>query len=457
MAELSELRRIHLVGAGGAGMSALAKLLAGRGWLVTGSDVRSSAALAALGDIGIEVWTGHRPERMATVDLVVASSAVPEGDPELVAAATAGRPVWRRPRLLDALSRLQPTVGATGTHGKTSTTAMLVSALRAAGRDPSFVLGAEMSGLGTNAVVGTDDLLVLEVDEAFGTFEQVHLAGLVVTNVEADHLEHFGSVEALEDAFVRVARGVDGPVVACADDPGSRRVAERAEIPTYGTSGAADYHMSELSPGVGRIGFRLTGPDLDVQVDVPRAGIHMARNAAGALVLAARIGADPEAAARGVAEFQGVRRRYEHRGTVAGITVVDDYAHHPTEVAATLRAARASHPGRVWAVFQPHLYSRTQALHREFGQALALADRVVVTDVYGAREDPIPGVTGELVAAAVERVGGAVDYVPHLADLAGFLADHLEAGDLVVTMGAGDVTVVPAALLSKLAERAGDG
>ncbi len=457
MADLSGYRRIHLVGAGGAGMSALAKLLAGWGWVVTGSDVRSSASLAVLGDIGIEVWTGHCPERMGEVDLVVASSAVPDTDPELRAAADAGRPVWRRPELLEALSRLQPTIGATGTHGKTSTTAMLVAALRAAGRDPSFVIGAEMSGLGTNAVVGTDELLVLEVDEAFGTFEQVHLGGLVITNVEADHVEHFGSVEALEDAFVRVARGVDGPVVACADDPGSRRVAERADVATYGTSTAADYRMTEVTPGVGQVAFRLTGPDLDLTVHVPRAGLHMARNAAGALILAARMGADPQEAAAGISRFQGVRRRFEYRGTVAGVTVVDDYAHHPTEVAATLRAARSSHPGRVWAVFQPHLYSRTQALHREFGQALALADRVVVTDVYGAREDPIPGVTGELVAAAVERVSGSVDYVPHLADLASFLADRVDAGDLVITMGAGDVTVVPGELLARLAEGEGRG
>ncbi len=457
MGDLSGRRRIHLVGAGGAGMSAVAKLLAAKGWTVSGSDVRSSEALASLADLGIETWTGHRPERMAGVDLVVASSAVPPGDPELREAVAVGVPVWRRPQLLEELSTFQPTVGATGTHGKTSTTAMLVAALRAAGRDPSFVVGAEMTGLGTNAVAGADDLLVLEVDEAFGTFERIHLTGLVITNVEADHVEHFGSFAALEDAFVRVARGVDGTVVACADDPGSRRVAERAGLPTYGTSAGSDYRMVDVVAGVGRTRFRLAGEGLDVEVDVPRAGLHMARNAAGALVIAAALGADPEAAARGIAGFGGVRRRYEHRGTVGGVTVVDDYAHHPTEVAATLRAARASHAGRVWAVFQPHLYSRTLALHREFGQALARADRVVVTDVFGSREDPIPGVTGELVAAAVERSGGTVAYVPHRGEVAAFLAARVEPGDLVLTMGAGDITVVPAELLSLLAEESADG
>lgn len=456
MGELTRFRRIHLVGAGGAGMSALAKLLAGRGWTVSGSDVRFSEGLAGLADLGMEVWTGHRPEWMAEADLVVASSAVPDGDPELRAAVAAGVPVWRRPRLLEELSAAQPTVGATGTHGKTSTTAMLVAALRAAGRDPSFVVGAEMTGLGTNAVAGADDLLVLEVDEAFATFELVHLNGLVITNVEADHVEHFGSFEALEDAFVRVARAVEGTVVACSDDPGSRRVAERAGLPTYGSWERADFRMTDISAGVGKTSFRLVGKGIDVRIEVPRAGMHMARNAAGAMVLAATLGVDPEAASEGIASFRGVRRRYEHRGTVAGVAVVDDYAHHPTEVAATLRAARASHAGRIWAVFQPHLYSRTLALHREFGQALARADEVVVVDVFGSREAPIPGVTGELVAAAVERAGGSVSYVPHRAEVAAFLAARVEPGDLVLTMGAGDITIVPGELLTLLAKGAAD-
>jgi UDP-N-acetylmuramate--alanine ligase len=447
--------RIHLVGVGGAGMSALAKILAGLGHTVSGSDLRGGEPLRSLADLGVDVWAGHRPDRMAGSDLVVASSAVPDSDPELVAAGAAGVTVWRRPRLLETLTAGFRTIGPTGTHGKTTTTALLVAALEAMGEDPSFVVGGELVRHGTNAHLGDSDLLVLEVDEAFGTFEHVRLDGLVVTNVEPDHMEHFGSVDALEDSFVRVVRAVDGPVVVCLDDPGGRRVAERTGSLTYGTDPQATWAMSQVVVEQGRCRFLLTGPAGTVAVDLPRPGLHLARNAAGAIALLGESGFDVDAAAGGLAEFAGVRRRFESRGLVAGVRIVDDYSHHPTEVIATLREASLLGAARVWVVFQPHLFSRTRDMHPEMGAALAPADGVVVTDVYGSREEPIPGVTGRLVAEACERAGGrSVTYVRHRADVADHLVDRLAPGDLVITMGAGDVTLVAGELAHALERRA---
>lgn len=445
---------IHLVGVAGVGMSALAKILAGKGHRVTGSDLRGGAVLDLLADSGVEVWPGHRPHRVTGADLVVASSAVPDSDPELEAARAAGIEIWRRPRLLEAITASMDTIGPTGTHGKTTTTALLVTALRAGGDDPSFVVGGEMVALGTNAHLGAGSRLVLEVDEAFGTFEHVHLGGLVVTNMEQDHMDHFESADRLEESFVRVMRAVDGPVIACLDDPGAARLAARTDALTYGLAAAATWRIHDFAVEGGRGRFRLTGPPGSVEVDLPRPGFHLARNAAGALALLGELGEDLDRAAKGLAAFGGVRRRFESRGVVAGVRIIDDYAHHPTEVAATLDEASRLPAGRVWAVFQPHLYSRTRDMHREFGAALAGADAVVVTDVYGAREAPIPGITGQLVASAAQRSGARpVEYVPHRGDVAGRLAELVAPGDLVVTMGAGDITLV-AGELARLLEPA---
>jgi UDP-N-acetylmuramate--alanine ligase len=255
------------------------------------------------------------------------------------------------------------------------------------------------------------------------------------------------------DAFVGVATGVNGPVVACSDDPGSAEVARRAEAVTYGAAADADWRILGLTTHEGGSRFDLVGPGTQVTVRLTRPGAHVARNAAGALALLGSMGRDVEVAARGLASFRGVGRRWEHRGTVSGVTLVDDYAHHPTEVAATVGVARDLAQGKVWAVFQPHLYSRTARFHDEFGESLIGADEVVITDVYGSREEPVPGVTGAMVAEAVVRHGGKAHYVPHRSDLAGFLASRVAEGDLVLTMGAGDVTLVPTELALLLAER----
>ena len=448
-----DFERVHLVGAGGAGMSAIAKVLAGMGHVVSGSDQRGGSTLDRLEDFGITTHTGHQPDLAREADLVVASSAVPDTDPELAGAREAGVPVWHRPELLAALTRGTRTIGATGTHGKTTTTALLVSALRALDEDPSFIVGGDLADWNTNGHYGSTPLLVIEADEAFRTFEMLSLAGLVVTNVEIEHVEHFGTDADLMDAFVGVARGVDGPVAACLDDAGSREVARRSGAVTYGTGEEADWRIRDLTYDNGGTRFDLTGPGARAHVSLARPGAHVARNAAGALALLGTMGWDIEAAAAGLATFRGVGRRWEHRGTISDVTLIDDYAHHPTEVAATVEVARELARGKVWAVFQPHLYTRTARFHDEFGEALSVADEVVVTDVYGSREEPVPGVTGAMVAEAVERHGGRAHYVPHRSDLADFLAGRVSSGDLVLTMGAGDITLVPTELAMLLAER----
>lgn len=430
-------------------MSALARLLRGLGHDVTGSDLHAGSMLDRLSEAGIHTWAGHRPDAIRSADFVVASSAVPETDPERRAAEGMGIPVWDRPQLLDALTDQIPTIGATGTHGKTTSTGMMLFAVRGAGFDPSFVVGGELIGPETNAGVGGDDLLVLEVDEAFGTFLGLHVRGLLVTNIEADHLDYYQTVERLEDAFIDVVERVEGPVVLCEDDPGAQKVARRTHRPTYGLSTGAAWQISDLEVTGSRVRFRFEGRPVVVE----RPGVHIARNAAGVLALVSELGMDIDTAIEGLGAFRGVRRRFEFIGEAAGVTVVDDYAHHPTELAATLEAARHGEWRRVWAVFQPHRYTRTLDLYRAFGTAFASADEVVITDVYAAGEPPISEVSGELIADAVREHRSRVSYVPSRGDLAAFVADAVQEGDLVMTLGAGDIADLGAELIDLLERR----
>ena len=450
------LRRVHVVGAGGAGMSGLARILAQAGHEVTGSDLVGGPALSALEEVGIVTWSGHHPGRVEGADLVVASSAVPRSDPEMEAADALGVPVWDRPRLLREITEAMPALGATGTHGKTTTSALLVRALRGTGEDPSFMVGGTLADEGTNAGFADPSLFVLEADEAFGTFLSLALRGLIVTNVEADHLDHYGTLERLEDAFVDVARRVDGPVLACVDDPGAERVLERAGGIPYGLDPGAAWRISDVVDGDLDVTFTLRSGEGEWRVTVGRPGLHVARNAAGALALIGELGSadDVAAGAEALVGFGGVARRYHLRGVAEGVTVIDDYAHHPTEILATIQTARAGGWDRVWAIFQPHLYSRTRLLANEFGQAFLGVDELVVTDVYGSREQPEPGVSGRLVAdAARARTAASVRYVPHKTDVVPEIVDELQEGDLVLTLGAGDITVLPDELLRALASR----
>lgn len=450
---LAGFGKIHMVGAGGAGMSGLAKLLAGLGYQVTGSDLKPGRALDALGDIGIETWIGHRPERMTEPELVVASSAVPPGDSELVAAERAGAVVWQRPALLDAFTSIMPGLGITGTHGKTTATGLVVAAMQGLDLDPSFLVGGELVAQNTFAHLGDRNVFVLEADEAFGTFRHLHLRGLVVTNIEADHLDYYQTVAALEEAFALVANRTAGPVLGCIDDPGVQRLAQRADIITYGVDPDAKWRLSDFAHGTGSISFRLHQGGVSTEVFVPRPGIHVALNAAGSIAFLAELGYDPETAAAGIAEFAGVRRRFETRARISGVTVVDDYAHHPTEVAATIGAGRLGGWDRVWAVFQPHRYTRTANLGPAFGIPLAGADKVIVTDVYSAGEVPQPGVTGRLVAESVTAAGGDVRYVPSIREVADLIVPELQDGDVVLLLGAGDVNSIADEIAGALVDK----
>lgn len=443
-----------MVGVGGIGMSGLAKLLAQAGYEVSGSDLKPSRLFTSLEGLGVAVWVGHRPEQAARCDLLVASSAVPDRDPEVVAARAAGVEVWRRPQLLERVTRQMPTLGVAGTHGKTTGTAMLVGALRSLGRDPSFMVGGQLVDLNTNAHLGERGLFALEADEAFGTFADLHFAALVITNIEADHLDHYGTAGAVEEAFVEVAGRVAGPVVACLDDPGARRLAGRVTgVVGYGLDGEAPWHVRGVACRPTSVSFTLTHGKEEIPVEVPRPGLHVARNAAGVLALLGELGLDAAGAAAGLAAFGGVRRRFDIRARIGGVTVVDDYAHHPTEVAATIAAARAGSPGRLVAVFQPHRFSRTAEHAHRFGEALAGADRAVVADVYAAGEAPVPGVSGKLVADAAAAAGADVSYIPRRSDLAAALAAEARPGDLFLLMGAGDITLVGEELAGLLGAR----
>lgn len=436
--------RVHIVGAGGAGMSGLAKLLAQQGHDVTGSDLKPGRMLSGLAEVGVSTWIGHRPDKMAGVELIVASSAVPDTDPEIVAARAGGAAVWQRPELLRSFTAGIPTVGLAGTHGKTTSTALMVTAMRGSGLDPSFLVGGTMIAFNTGSHLGADDRLVLEADEAFGTFRHLQLDSILVTNIDADHLDHYGTLAALEDAFAQVVGRVEGPRVACIDDAGVRRLAQRVSVETYGFDQRADWKISDLSHQGGAASFVVTHDSDSIEVTLPKPGAHLASNATGVMALAFRLGVNPESVARALGSFEGVRRRYEIAGKVDGVTIVDDYAHHPTEVEATIAAAHEGGAGKVIVVFQPHRYTRTADLAPLFGEPLARADRVFVTDVYSAGEPPIIGVSGRIVAEAVEAAGGIASYVPRIADVPDRVVSIASAGDVVVLMGAGDVnSIVP--------------
>ena len=342
---IDDIQSIHMIGVGGSGMSGLAKLLAQRGVSVTGSDLKPSAVIDSLSGVGVETWIGHRPDRMVAADVVVASSAVPDQDAELSAARNAGVATARRPALLRGVTMAFSTIGFSGTHGKTSSTAMAVAALRACGRDPSFIVGGELTDLNTGAHLGDRDVLVLEADEAFGTFRHLELEALGVTNIEADHLDYYKTVTALEEAFAQVAGRTTGPVVGCIDDPGVRRLAERATVIGYGTGPGARLAASATSSWERSHRSHCTGRGETHRVRIRQPGQHVVTNAAGVLALLGELEFDLPCAIDGLEQFGGVRRRFEVMAHIGGVSIVDDYAHHPTEVGSTVEAARTMTDG----------------------------------------------------------------------------------------------------------------
>jgi UDP-N-acetylmuramate--alanine ligase len=453
--DLTTPRSVHLVAVGGAGMSGIATLLAESGHRVTGSDAVDSPVLARLRDLGVTTWVGHDAAHVGDVDAVCASTAVRDDNPELVAARGRGIPVLRRRDLLPALARIRPLVSVAGTHGKTTTTALLVAAMRAAGEDPAFLTGAPVAALGGAAAWRPGRWLVLEADESDGSFLSGPRAAALVTNVEPDHLEFWGGWEQLQDGFRRFLAETDGPCLVCADDPGAAALGREVGAATYGETPEADHRLVDLVLGPDGSRFTLRSPDGDAPVRLPLPGRHNALDAAGALAVVAELGLDARAAAEGLAGFGGVARRFERRGEAGGVTVVDDYAHLPTEVRAALAAGRSGGWPRVVAVFQPHRYSRTAALWEDFGDAFDDADLLVLTDVYPAGEVPRPGVTGKLLVDAVldRHPRRALAWMPSLDDAVAYLGTALRPGDLLMTVGAGDVTTVGDRVLALLQAR----
>jgi UDP-N-acetylmuramate--alanine ligase len=463
---VTDLQHVHMIGIGGAGMSGIARILLARGAAVSGSDAKNSRTVLALRALGAQVAVGHDAENLTLLGerpTVVVSTAIRESNPELAAARAAGYTVLHRSQALAELMAGRRTVCVCGTHGKTSTTSMLTVALQHSGLDPSFAIGGDLSVAGSGAHHGSGDIFVAEADESDGSFLAFTPAVAVVTNVEADHLDHHGSPAAYTAVFDQFAARISpgGVLVACADDPGSAALADRAarsgvRVRRYGTAATGQDDARLVSylhvDHGGMAEVDLAGRRLRMMVAVP--GEHMARNALAALLAGVELGGDPDLLLEGLAGFGGVSRRFDFKGNAAGVRVYDDYAHHPTEVAATLRAARAvAGSGRLVAAFQPHLYSRTRIFAAEFARALALADEVVVLDVYGAREDPEPGVTGALIADQVPLPASNVHYEPVWSNVPGRLAELAMPGDLVLAMGAGDITVLAAELVAELDRR----
>ncbi|MDQ3570737.1 MAG: UDP-N-acetylmuramate--L-alanine ligase [Actinomycetota bacterium] len=442
--------RIHVVGIGGAGMSAIATVLVAMGHAVTGSDLKHSPGLERLASLGVGVTVGHRAENVGQAGVVAISTAVPDTNPEVLAARQRGLPVLTRADVLAAIAATRRTVAVAGTHGKTTTSSMLALVLVEAGLRPSFIVGGEVNEIGTGAVWDDGAWLVVEADESDGTFLRLAHDLAVVTSVEPDHLEHYGDFEALVGAFERFVHQCPGPRVLCADDPAAFELAQRCGAVTYGTSEAADYRMTGVVSGRSSVGFALrhAGADLgDVALPVP--GLHNARNACAALVAGLLVGAPFDAGARALARYGGVARRFQFRGEREGVTFVDDYAHLPTEVRAALAAAHGGGWRRVVCVFQPHRFSRTAALATDFADAFEDADVVVITDVYDAGEVPRPGVSGKLVVQAVldAHPTSNVAYLPSRQDWLPYLRRLLRPGDLCLTLGAGDLTLLPGELL----------
>jgi len=475
---LGDLGRVHLAGIGGAGMSGIARILLARGVVVSGCDSAATSQLDELAALGARVWVGHAPEHLRSADTLVATSAIKAGNPELARAREQGMRVLHRAAALASVMLGRSGIAVAGTHGKTTTTSMITSVLRRCGADPSYVIGGILAETGLGAADGTGRLFVAEADESDGSFLMLTPDAAVVTSVEADHLDNYAGLEDIEAAFEAFAGRITpaGLLVTCADDAGASKVAAAARawagaralrLITYGQSEAADYRLTAVTPAGMAIEFELTPGAGTVQagtgavrvrVDVP--GSHNALNAAAAYATAAELGFGRDGIAAGLAGYRGARRRMEPKGEADGVRVLDSYAHHPTELAADLSAARdIAAGGRVIVVFQPHLFSRTRIFAGQFGAALDMADDIYVLDVYAAREDPEPGVTGEMVAGAVP--GGRAVFCPDPHSLPTAIADSAKPGDIVLTMGAGDVTklgpLIVAALGSQASGSPGDG
>ncbi len=463
---LGRTRRVHFVGVGGSGMSGIAELLANLGYVVSGSDAKRTAVTERLSRLGVQVFDGHAAAHVGDADVVVVSSAVRPSNPEVVEAIRRQVPVIPRAEMLAELMRLRFAVAVAGAHGKTTTTSMIALALEHAGLDPTAVIGGRLSSFGGPARLGRSELMVAEADESDRSFLKLFPTIAVITNVDREHLESYGSYEELQQAFADFANKVPfyGAVIACADDAGLRPVLPRVtrRLVTYGLD-APEAEIAGVDVALGAEGSRCTvlhrprqgggGAMTLGTLSLAVPGRHNVLNALAAVAVGLELDVPFARMAAGLAEFRGVERRFERRGEAAGVLVIDDYGHHPAEIAAVLATARAL-GRRIVVVFQPHRYTRTARLLEEFGPALAGADEVVLTDIYAAGEDAMPGVTIDALAAAVRRaVTAPVVVVPRLEDVPAAVADRARRGDLVITLGAGSIAGVADQVLAALAGR----
>ena len=457
--DLSWQRRVHIVGVGGAGMSAIATVLAAMGHHVTGTDLKASAALDRLRAVGVEVSIGHSAVHIGDVEAVAISTAIPPGNPEVTAARERGIAVLRRADVLSAIAACRRTAAVAGTKGKTTTTSMLALILVESGLRPSFIVGGDVNDVGGGAVWDKGDWFVVEADESDGTFLELGADAVLVTNIEPDHLDYWGTFDALLAAFERFLSSAPGPRLVCADDPWAAALGQRVGAVTYGMSAGADWQLTEVTTSRSSVIFSVVHEGAVVAtIRLPVPGLHNARNAGGALAMAVSLGAPVDAAVRALERYAGVARRFQFRGEAAGVTFVDDYAHLPTAVAAALDTARRGDWRRVVAVFQPHRYTRTATLADSFADAFVDADVLVVTDIYPAGEAALPGVSGKLIVDAVldAHPTTRLAWLPARHDVADYLARLLRAGDLCLTLGAGDITSLPDELIDRLRDRGHD-
>ncbi len=454
-------QRIHFIGIGGIGMSGIARVLLELGYEVSGSDMKDSYMTRMLASNGARISIGHDASNIEGADVVVVSSAVPPENPELKAAGEAGIPVIPRAEMLGELMRLKKfSVAVAGAHGKTSTTSMISAMMRGAGMDPTVIIGGKVNGLGSNACWGNGDFLVAEADESDGSFLQLCPTITVITNIDLEHLDFYPDLDSICGKFRLFATKVPfyGAVVACGDDPLVREVVSglKKRVITYGTGDDVDLQARDIN--LDGLSMEYTawwrGERLgSVRLQVP--GIHHVQNSLAAVALGLELGLSFPDVAEGLAQYRGVQRRFEIKGESGGITVVDDYAHHPTEIRATLMTARACWPERRMVVlFEPHRYTRTKALMNEFPPAFSEADEVWITEIYPASEPPIPGVTGKALAETIrEGIGGRVEYRPSCSVMGDEIIARLRPGDVVLTLGAGSIGSLSQAILDRLMER----
>ena len=446
-------RRLHFVGIGGTGMSGIAEVLANLGYPVSGSDLAASPATRRLKKLGATVELEHRPENVRDADVVVVSSAVREDNPEVVEARRLGIPVIPRAEMLAELMRMKDSVLVAGAHGKTSTTAMVAEVLQGAGMDPTVVIGGRLARIRSGAKLGGGNLMVAEADESDGSFLRMKPTIAVVTNIDREHLDHYSDLASIQDTFVRFLSRVPfyGAAVVCLDDPNVRAILPQVDrkTMTYGLSSEAEVSASEVElEGFGSSYVAMWRENRLGKIRLSVPGRHAVYNSLAAVAVALELEIPFHSIAAGLKRFRNPDRRFQRRGEAFGATVIDDYAHHPTEIMATLSAVREGFGARTVAVFQPHRHSRTRALLEEFGRAFVLADHVIVTEIYAAGEEPVPGLSGRSVVDALVRHGHpSAEFEPDPTRIPARLAEWVRPGDLVLTLGAGDVWKVAEALV----------